>query len=244
MRNAILPIVVLIASIGQVIAGATISIGAFTGDTYNQLFTLIQPAPYVFSIWGVIYTLAIVYGVYQVIPSNDNEFLRNSRLYALGVFIGSSVWLYVAGSGDATKWLTILILAIVAWMLCKIIFYSPEQKISKKALIFSQKTLFPYAAWTMLATHVNVHSILNQYGLVPGELWNLITGLLLLTSAAIITIWILRRLEGSVWYGLVLVWASVGIIIANYTNIEQGSILVMVGAGLFLLASLFYMYNK
>lgn len=47
-------------------------------DSYPNLFT---PAGYVFSIWGVIYVLLLIFAVYQAVPrQREKNFLRQDRL--------------------------------------------------------------------------------------------------------------------------------------------------------------------
>jgi len=225
MFKKILPYLVLLAAIGQVVAAATISIDAFTGDTYNGLLTLIQPAPFVFAIWGVIYLLSFVYAVYQVIPANNNVYLSHNRPYALFGFVMSGVWLYVAGLDATYVWLTVPILISIAYAFFKAVTPTVREPLSKWRMICSHYALFPYAAWAAIAWVVNVHSIVNQYGLVPNKGINLLVGIFLLGIIAGITLRTLRYVSYSPWYGLVILWASFGIV---YANIEQaqGSFLI------------------
>ncbi len=236
--NTLLPTLVFLASIGQVVAGATIAIGAFTGDSYNGLFTYTQPAPFIFSIWGVIYTLAIIYGIYQLIPKNNNAYLEHNRIYALVAFVGSGVWLYFAGTGEALKWLTIPILLAVAYCLCKAILVKVDQDVGIWQRIASDKALYPYAAWTAIAMFVNIHTIVLQYGLISSVTVNLIFGLILWIGIICVHSEVLKKVGYSIWFGAVAVWALFGIIIANVTD-TQGSIIVAACSGL---AGVYFVY--
>ena len=238
MFKKILPVLVLLASIGQVVAGATIAIGAFTGDSYGGLFTYTQPAPFIFSIWGVIYVLAIVYGVYQVIPKNNNSYLEHNRPYALVAFVGSGVWLYFAGTGDAPKWITVPILIAVAYALYKAVTPKTEEKLGVWESIASHKALFPYAAWTAIAMFVNIHTIVLQYGLISSTTANLALGLVLWVGIICVHSEILKRLGTSIWFGAVGIWALFGIVVANLTD-PQGSMIVVVFSSL---AFLYFVY--
>jgi len=233
-----LPALVLLASVGQVVAGATIAIGAFTGDSYNGLFTYTQPAPFIFSIWGVIYTLAIIYGVYQVIPKNNNSYLEHNRMYALIAFVGSGVWLCFAGTGDALKWLTVPILIAVAYSLYKAVTVKTDDSVGMWETVSSRKALFPYAAWTAIAMFVNIHTIVLQYGIISSVMINLILGLVLWAGIICVHSEILKRLNYSLWFGAVGIWALFGIVIANLLN-QDGSIVVIVFSSI---ACLYFIY--
>lgn len=214
----ILSVLVLVAAMFQVIAAGTIAIDAFTGDTYNNLFTLIQPAGYVFSIWGLIYALSLAYAMYQVVPENNNAYLEHTRGYALVAFIGSSLWLYVAGTTLDVRWLTVIVLGVIAFALYKAVTLQEMPKVSKIAKILSFYALFPYAAWTAIAQFVNLHSIINQYRLIEGRDLNLLLGVVLLVGVSWLTLYTLKKVDYSPWYGLVIVWAAIGVVISNYTN--------------------------
>lgn len=222
----ILPLLVFLASIFQVVAAATISIDAFTADTYNGLLTLIQPAGFIFSIWGLIYLLSFVYGIYQLFPKNNNEFLEHTRPYVLFAFIGSGVWLWCAGLSLDWVWLTVPVLVAIACLFFETITSPHAHKLSGWQKFFSYTTLLPYAAWTAIAQVVNLHSILNQYGVIPNNDVNLVVAIVLLLVIAGITLRSLRYTKYNPWYGVVIVWATSGIAYANYTQ-DQGSQVIM-----------------
>jgi len=63
--------------------------GRTTAEVSDLYFTLVTPAGYVFSIWGVIYTLLLLFAVFQALPSQRQKpFLqRITVLFILsGVF--------------------------------------------------------------------------------------------------------------------------------------------------------------
>lgn len=237
MKTKIISILVLLAAISQVVTAGTISIDAFTGDTYSGLFTLIQPAGYVFSIWGVIYLLSFLYAVYQVIPANDNEYLQHNRPYALSAFIASGVWLFAAGQSLSYVWTTVPILVFMAYVLYQAVVFKPGHESNLQTRFFSHYALFPYAAWTAIAQFVNVHSIVNQYSLIESVTGNLILGVILLVLLAVLVLFTLRRVEYSPWYGLVIVWATVGVVVSNTQN-PAGEVTIQLLAGLLGLVSL------
>ena len=70
--------------------------GVTTADVSDMYFTLVTPAGYVFAIWSVIYTLLLLFSVFQALPSQrDKPFLKQvSFLFVLsGVF--NIVWLFL-----------------------------------------------------------------------------------------------------------------------------------------------------
>jgi benzodiazapine receptor len=58
------------------LAGSTTLIGGkVTAEISDANFTLITPAGYTFSIWGIIYTLLGIFVIYQALPSQKNKYL-------------------------------------------------------------------------------------------------------------------------------------------------------------------------
>jgi benzodiazapine receptor len=77
------------------LAGSTTLIGGkVTAEISDANFTLITPAGYVFSIWGIIYILLGIFVVYQALPSQKTNDYQNK--------IG---WLFVLSSIINIAWL-------------------------------------------------------------------------------------------------------------------------------------------
>jgi len=226
----ILKLFVLAAAIAQVAAAALLNIGAFE-NTDRALPVFIQPAGWAFSIWGLIYTLSLIYAVYQIIPTNDNKILRATRLPALAGFLGSIAWLYFAGQTDWTIWLTIPILFFMAGAFTYVV-NTPDSG-AKTQTLLSKKFLLPYAAWTGVASWLNIQALLNDQLVVTDGTVNLITNGVLFGCIAAFTLYYFKRSGYSAWYGGVLVWAGVGVIAAN---LDEGNVVFVGLAGLLVTA--------
>jgi len=224
----LLKILVLIASIAQVVGAAYLSIGTFE-QTTRDLPVLIQPAGWAFSIWGLIYTLSFVYAIYQIIPKNDNPILAKTRAPALIGFLGSIVWLYLAGMEAPLVWLTIVVLFAMALAFTFVV-TAPETSDLKTTLL-SKYILLPYAAWTGIAAWVNVQALLVDQQVVTAE-YNLLTNAFLFGGIIAFTLYYFRRASYNPWYGGVMVWASTGIIFAN---LDGGSLLFATLSGIYIL---------
>lgn len=215
----------MVAAIAQIAAAAFLNTGAFE-STDRALHVFIQPAGWAFSIWGLIYTLSIIYGVYQIVPKNENKILRATRLPALVGFVSSIGWLYFAGQTDWTIWLTIPILFAMAGAFTYVV-DTPDSG-AKTQTLLSKKFLLPYAAWTGIASWLNIQALLNDQLVVTNETVNYITNGVLFICIAAFTLFYFKRSGYSVWYGGVLVWAGVGVIVAN---LDGGSMIFVGLAG-------------
>jgi len=227
----ILKILVLVASVAQVVGAAYLSIGTFE-QSVRELPVFIQPAGWAFSIWGLIYTLSFVYAVYQIIPRYDNALLKQTRLPALLGFSGSIAWLFFAGMTNWTMWLTIPILFAMALVFIRIV--NARNTNDKWQTIFSKDILLPYAAWTGIAAWVNVQALLVDQSIVTSSAINMTTNALLFVGLAIFTLFYFKRTMYSPWYGGVMVWAGMAVVAAN---LESGSTWFALIAGTFALLS-------
>ena len=229
----ILKISVLAAAILQVVAAAYLSIGTFE-DSERALQVFIQPAGWAFSIWGLIYTLSLIYAVYQLVPKYDNELLKVTRLPALIGFLGSIVWLYFAGMSSWLVWLTIPVLFAMAFVFIKVV--TAKESEDKVQTIFSKKILLPYAAWTGIASWINIQALLIEQSVITTDVINVIANALLFAAIACFTIYYYKRSGYSAWYGGVMVWASIGVISANLAS--GGSVWFAAAAALLILITI------
>ena len=229
----ILKILVLAAAIAQVAAPAFLSIGTFE-TTERILPVFIQPASFAFAIWGLIYTLSIIYAVYQLIPKYENATLKATRLPALLGFLGSIAWLFFAGMNSGFVWLTIPTLFAIAISYTFVVNALKQDDVWKNTL--SKNVLLPYAAWTGIASWINIPTVMLERGIVESYTTNYVLNLTLFAAIATFTLYYYRKSGFSAWYGGVLIWASVGVVFAN--SATQGSIIFALLAGLFILVTI------
>jgi translocator protein len=209
----VLAVIVTIAVNG--LANALPLNGLNTGEISDRFQVYFVPAGYVFSIWGLIYLGLIGFAVYQVLPGQaiNPRLARVGPLFALSC-LANIVWLFL--------WhyevfpLTVVAMLVLLGSLIAIY----ERLGVGRALVSSGErwlvhlTFSVYLGWVSVATLANVTSVLDYvkwsgWGL-SGALWAVI---LLAVAAALAILMRLRR--GDVAYGLVVVWAAVGIAVSQ-----------------------------
>ena len=192
--------------------------GVTTGqvsDSYPNLFT---PPGYVFIIWGVIYVLAVVFMLYQARPSQRKEaYLGEIGFLYLGSAIINIVWLFLFHYSYGVPSLFIFSVADIVLLLIVLILIYMRIGIGKKEVSRNQKIavhlpISVYLGWISLATIAAIASALNV--LISGipmaaqELWTAA----MITVALVLSLLMLRR-KRDFAFGIVVVWASVGIAI-------------------------------
>lgn len=228
----LLKISVLAASLLQVVGAAYLSIGTFQ-DSVRAFPVFIQPAGWAFSIWGLIYTLSIIYAIYQIIPKFDNATLRATRVPALIGFLGSVVWLYFAGMSTWVTWLTIPVLFSMALAFTFVVKAPESDDVWSNRL--SKHILLPYAAWTGIASWLNIQALLIERDIITNSSVNIVSNILLFICIVSFTMFYYRKSGYRAWYGGVMVWAATSVAIVNY---ERGSWLFMSLALAFALATI------
>ena len=228
------------------LAGSTTILGGKnTAQISDANPTLITPAGYVFSIWGVIYILLGVFVVFQALPSEKGKDYQKR--------IG---WLFVLSSLLNIAWLFLwqfeylsLSVVLMFLLLATLISIYLRLNIGKSTASLREKLAVHapfsvYLGWITIASIANVAVTLvsinwDGFGINP-ETW----ATLIIIIALLITLIVIATRK-DVAYGLVIIWALIGIAVKQSENqnivmiTEISAIIVAVAlAAVILLASL------
>ena len=163
----------------------------------------IQPAGYAFSIWGLIYLWLGVSAAYGLWKRRDDPAWDRARLpLILSLGVGTP-WLYVATQSPILA--TIMIILMAMFAIAALVM----------APVFDrwlfQAPVGIYAGWLTAASFVSIGSTMAGYGVGFGSLGWAYAGILGALAVSL-TIYAKRRAPE---YLLTIVWALVGIIVAN-----------------------------
>ncbi|EPX78760.1 hypothetical protein [Salipiger mucosus] len=163
----------------------------------------VQPAGYAFAIWGLIYAWLVAatgFGVFARLDEPDWQPQRPWLLLALAV---GAAWLPVANLSPIAA--TVMIWVMLGATL-KAMFLAGDMdrwwQLSPVAI---------FAGWLTAAANVSVGLLLGGYGLLPETP----AALVALALALIIALVVQYRLHRAPLYGITVIWALVGIIVAN-----------------------------
>jgi hypothetical protein len=190
--------------------------GVTTGkvsDSYPSLFT---PPGYVFSIWGAIYALQLIFMIYQVRASQRKEsYLREiSFLYLLGGFL-NIVWLIAFHYSYGAPQILLFTPLPIALLLVVLLLTYVRLGIGKKEISRNQKLavhlpVSVYLGWISLANIANIASLLNVLiSGIPLETQALWTAAVIVVALLITLLMLILRHDFA--FGLVVIWATVGI---------------------------------
>ena len=194
------------------LAGSTTIIGGRnTAQISDANPTLITPAGYVFSIWGVIYVLLGVFAVYQVLPGQrESQFQsRVGWLFVLSSII-NMVWLFLWQSLllEASTVLMFLLLSTLILIYLRLGIGKAKVTIREKLAVHLPFSV--YLGWITIASIANVAVTLVSvgwagFGISPTTWATLVVAVALLISVLVLAT---RR---DLAYALVIIWALVGI---------------------------------
>lgn len=227
------------------LAGSTTIIGGRnTAQISDANPTLITPAGYVFSIWGVIYVLLGVFAVYQALPSQRGSQFQ-SRIGWLFVLssIANMVWLFLWQSVllVASTVLMFLLLSTLILIYLRLGVGKAKATIREKLAVHLPFSV--YLGWITIASIANVAVTLVSVGWAGFGISQATWATVVVVVALLISILVLvtRR---DLAYALVIIWALVGIAAkqsgtpAIVTLTQAGAALVTVASAATLLTRL------
>ncbi|MCK0148598.1 hypothetical protein MWU54_01065 [Marivita sp. S6314] len=163
----------------------------------------VQPAGYAFSIWGLIYLWGIIGAGFGLLKRSDDPdwaAMRPPLFFSLAV---GATWLPVANQSPVAA--TVLI-----WIMLGTAFLSLF-RVGDTDRWLQQAPVAIYAGWLTAASAVSVGLMLGGYGILTETLAAIVALGLGLTIALIAQ----YRLHRAPEYGVTVIWALVGVIVAN-----------------------------
>ena len=213
-RRRLLPVAVLVAAILQTvtpvvtIAGPGSSPGEGSGPEL-----LITPVGWAFSIWGVIYTLAIVQAVAALVTRAHGSPRR--QVAQLVLYLGGAVWIVLAGLDSSLA--TAGALAVMFGAAAVAVLAVAREEIDPPWLRrLTRAAVGLYAGWVTAAFFLNLSTALVDAGVVSADdlPWQVIV-----LGAAVLTLLVLTvAARGPVAYAAAGVWAMIGIAVTARDN--------------------------
>jgi hypothetical protein len=184
---------------------------------------MIQPAGYAFLIWSVIYLWLIVHAVYGVWKRAEDPSWARVRL-PLTVAIGVGVvWLWIAGQSAIWGTVTIWIMAVAALAAFLRAPTEPDRWLLSGPLAI-------FSGWLTAAAAVSTGVLIAGYGVLS----NTGSALAMLALVLGIALMVQSRKFRMPIYGLTVVWALVGVIVANWGAVPLVAGVAAVGAAVML----------
>ncbi len=193
------------------LVGATSAVGPSNAEISARYPTLLTPAGFAFSIWGIIYAGLMAFAVYQFLPAQlDNPRLRRVRPYVVVNLVFNSAWIFLF-----TLERMLLSVGAMAGILVTLMLIHRGLEIGRvrvpPAEIWTARIPFSiYFGWVTAAAIINVTIALLATGYDGGALASERWALLLLATGLTIGVFLHARFRNR-WFLLTLAWAFLGI---------------------------------
>ncbi len=222
-NSALLRLTNIIAFILTIIvnglAGSTTLLGGKnTAEISNANSTLITPAGYVFSIWGVIYVLLGIFVIFQALPSEKEKRYHKkiSWLFVLSS-VCNIVWLFLWQFEYLVFSVILMFLLLASLILIYLRLNVGKSKVGLREKLTIHLPFSIYLGWITIASIANVSVTLvsvnwDGFGINP-SVWATLIMIIALSIAILV---VLTRKD--IAYGFVIVWAFVGIAVGQSGN--------------------------
>lgn len=190
------------------------------GEVANKYKVLFMPAGYTFSIWILIYILLAIHVFYiykTIIKNKESQFYlinRTGKWFCVASFftvIWIQVWHYEMIE------LSLIVMLCILGALIMVNKYTSIIKGKKEEYFFVKLPFSVFLGWIMVATGANLSSVLVNTGLLKTENIECISTLILVIIGLIICI-IFMKINRTTVYGMVFIWAYIGIMVEHISD--------------------------
>jgi hypothetical protein len=187
-----------------------------------QIDPPIQPAGYAFSVWGLIYSWLVISAIYGLFKRSTSQDWKRARWPLATSFAIGVPWLAIAN--ESAIWATVTIIMMTAGAIASMIMAPTRDR-----WLFQAPTAI-YAGWLTAASCVSIGTTMAGYGILTNAFGWAIFGIIL---ALFVSLTVFSRRRSAPEYLMTVVWALVGIIVANGTilplisGLALGGILIL-----------------
>ena len=226
------------------LAGSTTILGGkLTAEISDANPTLITPAGYVFSIWGVIYILLGIFVVFQALPSQREKGYqeRIGWLFVLSSLLNIA-WLFLWQFEYLSSSVVLMLLLLATLIAIYLRLNVGKSVVPLREKLAVHLPFSVYLGWITIASIANVAATLvsvkwDGFG-ISQETW----ALLIVIIALLITLLVIATRK-DVAYGLVVIWALLGIAVKQSGNqsivtaTEMSAVVIVIALALSILIS-------
>lgn len=231
-------LVLLLAAAMPVVAWLSNSglFGPTNGAISDQYPTLIVAAGYAFAVWGLIFALDLIHGVFQLFDRRATARVQRTRPYTAIAFAMTSLWMIVFSL--QFFWLALLIIWISLVCLLVAAFALSKEAGGQRGPWWAWTAISLHAGWVSLAAFLNIAQVIVAFRLLSVS-HMLPWTLALFALVAVLVVAALVRMRGNPWYALAAVWGLVGVYVKQHaSNLDGADVAAWVALALAVLVAL------
>jgi len=202
------------------LATTTLLNGRTTAEVSGFYPTLITPAGFTFSIWGIIYVLLLVFVVFQLLPRHRQDAFHRqiSYLFALSS-VFNIVWLFLWQYDYITVTVALMFALLASLVAIYLRLQIGKSKAPLREKLCVHLPFSVYLGWITVASIANVATALVSVNWDGFGISEATWAVLVIAIALMITLAVLATRRDSA-YGLVIIWALTGIAVNQSGNPE------------------------
>lgn len=225
---------VLVAAVLQVAAPVVTIFGPGTSPGAGAgAELLITPAGWAFSIWGVIYALALIQAVAVLVRQIDAVPPR-LQVDQLMLYLGGALWILMAALDSSVATAAALLLMFVA-AVDGVLTAARRPLTHRWFAVLTRASVGLYAGWVTAAFFLNVSTALVATDVV--EVGDLSWQLVVLVIAALTLLVLTVAARGVVAYAIAGCWALLGIAVTGVTQATAAVTALAAGSAVLLVAA-------
>ncbi len=189
------------------------------------------PADYAFGIWFVIFVLSAIYAIYQALPSQrENQLFKRIGWWTAAAFFLSTAWMLIVQIfGDGWPLAVIIILMLISTLRAFFGFIQDMKPLTGFERFIMAPLLGLFSGWLSIAAFLNTASVLKATRFHTFGLSIDVFATVTLISAAIMSLTIIVKVRGNLWYGGTILWALTAVIVANISRTQNMLIVCVAG---------------
>jgi hypothetical protein len=242
-------LLVLLMSIAMPVVSFLSQRGTFgpdNGTVSDQYPTLLVAAGYAFAIWGVIFLLDLIYGIWQATGARRTDpTIAHVAPWAAAGFALTAVWMPLFSMGLFWACLVVIFAALFCLVRCAFVL-SHDSTPHEGQWLWAWTPLSLHAGWLSLAAFLNTAQVIVAYELLPtGNMlgWSLV----LFAAAAALLLVLNHRMHGNVDYVGAALWGLIAVYVKQSGWDIPGADVaawVAIGIAVLLLAQTFWLRRK
>jgi hypothetical protein len=200
-----------------------------TGAISDANVSPVTPADYAFGVWGLIYAACLALAIYQLLPSQQERAVhRLTGWWLFGAFTTSTLWVPIFGT--RAIWLSqILIVILVIYLVFAargFLVVGPAPSTAEEVLL--RLPVMIYLGWATVAAAAGFATTFRSWGMPASARWVNEIGVVLVVSAAIMSLFVVSRLVAVIGFLLTACWALFAVAVATSSNSIRNAALIAI----------------
>src|SRR3712207_941019 len=213
-------VAVMLGAIFQI--AVAVSTGPAVGRVSEENPTLVVPADYAFIIWTPIFLLALIYAVYQALPSNrESPLLRRIGWFSALAYFSNGIWEIVFPAREFVLSQIVFVGISTGAVAAFVLVQRGAGSGSRLDRWLVAPAFGLLAGWVTAAFFVGLVTVLVATGVLGGGIGEALFGALMLivggaVACAVILAGRTGPVQGYLAYGGAVLWALLGIVTNQY----------------------------